>query len=336
MAQSFVLVALAALGWGRAIDPDPGGKAMLRDAASSEIHRHGVIVLLEVRRVEPGPWGPDPENPLNQRRQAAISGLLLEVLQGKVEAGVGGGFAIEVSQRRPVSGFIAEDYGPWSREQLEAGRRLLVFGDRPAPTSDLDDTLERGSRLVIPLPDPTYPSAVEDVRLGVDLKRRDGFPAILGEEAVRVLLKDRCDAFGPIMARFLVDAARDEPGPIDPLIFQLLEASDAPDLFRVELLRYLVEDLSLHDDAPAERRARVIRAMLSILREPMTSTTTLREGIRQAYLRSVALTPEGEPRLKASHVVPDPADRDRDAAFLAGLDLDKDLTKRLAEWIREP
>jgi hypothetical protein len=313
--------------------PDGKELSMKSNTILCEVNRYNLIAILEVGTCQPGAWAQDPENELNEWRKVALSGKVLKVIQGDPSSSNPESFKITVVQRRPASGRIAENYGPWSQISAERGSKLLSFSHQTTQSS-FERALEKDTELVISLPDPTYPFAVEDTRLVVALKERQGFPGILAEEDVQgQLFQDRKSA-GPIMARFLVDACGLVEGQeLMPLIFRLVEAEDAVPLMRAELLRHLVDAFSSDQGAPLDQRARLIRAMIAILREPTPGTTMLKESIRQSYLRSVIFTSSGSPRLPVEDVISSAAERERLREFLSGQKVGEEVNRYLNDWL---
>jgi hypothetical protein len=313
---------------------DVRGRIMTANVAACEVNRYGLALLIEVRRAEPGPWTPDQNNPLNQRRSTVIIGELLETLQGQADIQAPRQFTITVTQRRPASGRIADYYGPWSYVELQPGLRLLVFCNRPTPTSSLEAMLAQDDGLVIDLKGPAYPHAVEDVRLAISLKRCQDFPAALGDAVVqREVLRQRSE-LGPIMARFLGDVESTQPGRADELIFGLLTDAAVPVLCRIELLRLLVESMTILEDVPVARRVRLVRALTSILQETSPAARELKSVICQAYLRNIIFTADNEPLLDAAAAFPAPEERRRVAELVAGQELGAGLRRRLEDWLQ--
>jgi len=313
-----------------------GGPVMVETSPASEINLYDVIVLLEVERSDPGRWEADPANALNERRALRIAGRVLEHFQGAVEVRGDQRFAIVVTQYQPVSGWVAEDYGPWSMKELKAGQQVLTFCIRPAPRSTLEHTLEQGTKRVACLPDPVaYPHAVGDVRLAVRLKRSKDYPATLQDPRQQQEVLQQRTKLGPIIARFLIDASADlRPPKLDPLLLALLEARDTPAPCRAEILRLLVDQVTLDEQTPPERRSRLVRAMLSILRESPKGAQVLHERILQADLQAVLLDGDDKPRLNVEATIPTPKDREDLIQSLTDLEMEDDLRELLAKWLR--
>jgi hypothetical protein len=326
--------ALALLLWCAAAELPKKEPGMEAHTPVCEVNLYGVITLLEVDSSRPGEWAQDPENRLNRRRTTTVIGRVKQVLQGTVAAKSDQAFRIHVIQRAPISGRIADDYGPWSGAKLDSGQRLLAFCERAAAGDRLEPTLETFTRLVINLPANAFPFALEDVTLAVSLKRRPQFPSILQDGKVQQEVMQQHGRMGPIMARFLFDASAELKSPrLDPLLSGILEAADTPPLCRAELLRLLVEDLGLHEEAPIDRRIRLARGMLAALKEPAKTAAALHERILQTDLRNTLFDEADEPLLGVEQVLPAPKEGDDLGRVLAGLELDDDLRALLMKWL---
>jgi hypothetical protein len=291
---------------------------------------------MAIARAEESPWGLDPSNPLNQQRSRQVSGRLLECFkQGDLPLKQGKKVQFSVVQRGPVSGRIADDYGPWSRIDLDAKGQVLLFCNRPDPRADPAETFGRGCELAVGIPDASYPFAIEDVRLATELSKRPGFPRLLAEAPFKAEMAERRRSAGPLLARFLIDETPTrEPNVSPDLLYDLLEAPDANVLFRATLLSHLVEKMSLAEDVAAPERARLVRAMVQVLREPAKVSQTLHEGIRQAYLANTVFQQAGTPYLPADRVFPETKERDAAAALLRGHQFPDDQREQLAAWLK--
>jgi hypothetical protein len=244
-------------------------------------------------------------------------------------------FQAGLPQLRHRTGRIMEGLGPWSLIGLEPGKRVLAFADPPASSRGLDQCLETATRLAIRLPDASYPFALEDVSLGTTLKRRPRFPAILGERETQAELLALRERMGPIMARFLVDAANAEGwARVADLIYGLIEAGDAVPLLRAELLRHVVDRIGLEDDFPLRDRVRLARALVRMLKEPPATSGVLHERVLQTDLRAVLLDESEQPLFKVAEAVPDAKEREALVRALADLEADDEVKQQVTAWLQ--
>lgn len=302
-------------------------------AIFSEISAHEVIVLIEVVSAKPGAWMKDPTNPLNQRRESDVSVRIGEWFQGDPPLGKGSTLTFNVTQRRPISGRIAGDYGPWSRVDLESHPQVLVFCNRSEPQESPEQMFPHCG-LAIQVPNLSYPYAVEDMRLVSSFRQHPVFPQFLTTQAFRERMMETRKKAGPLLGRFLIDMIpKDESCVGADLFYELLEAGDTQVMLRTVMLMYLVEQMTLLPETPLDDRIRLIRVMARILQESKESAGLLQEGIEQAYLNNTVFDPSGTPYLSPDEVFTEEKER---AAFIAVLGrsrFSESQREKLFDWI---
>lgn len=300
----------------------------------SEINAYEVIVLLEITESHPDAWVADPTNSLNQKRGNEVSACVWEWLKGNPLLHKGSSLKFSVVQTWPISGRIADYYGPWSGIDLQSLPRVLVFTNRPAPQANLEQMFIHCG-LVIQIPSPAYPYAVEDVRLAESLMQKPKFPQLLATPGFREMMTERRKTAGPLLARFMIDMVSREAHQVGPALFyEIIESSDAEGMFRAVLLTYLAEQMALIEDLPIDERVRLVRAMVRILREPPESAKVLQEGIEQADLCNIIFDASGRPYISADQVFPDKKERSSIITDIRRAEFPDDQRERLVEWLQ--
>ncbi len=309
-------------------------QAMDKVTYYSEIETHQVVVLLEVTDAKPGAWMQDPTNPLNQRRNNDLSARVLEWFKGESPLGIGSTLNFSVTQIEPVSGRIADDYGPWSGIDLESHPQILLFCDRSESQQSPEQMFPQCG-LVIQVPNQAYPYAVEDMRFVTLLRQNPGFPQSLAAQGFREMMIEKRKKAGPLLGRFLIDAMpKKSPRTATNLFYDLLEAFDTYVMHRAVLLMHLVEQMTLQQDPPIEDRTRLIRAMVIILQESPQSSRALQEGIEQAYLYNTVFDPSGKPYLPVNQVLTDENERSAALTAIDHANFSENHSKGLLKWIK--
>lgn len=300
----------------------------------SEINTHEVIVLLEVTGAKPGAWMKDPTNPLNQRRVNDVSVRIGEWYQGDSPLGKGSTLTFSVTQRKPISGRIADYYGPWSGVDLESHPHVLVFCNR-SEQQESPEHMFPHCGLAIQVPNRSYPYALEDMRLVTSLKQNPAFPQFLTTQGFREMMIETRKKAGPLLGRFLIDTMPREDSHVaaDPL-YELLEAGNAQVMLRAVLLMHLVEQMTLLQDPPLDERIRLIRAMVRILQESTESARMLQEGIEQAYLYNTVFDSSGKPYLSADQVFVEEKERAAAIATVGRARFSESHRDKLFQWLR--
>lgn len=306
---------------------------MKQPTIHSEISSSGLICQLEILSASPKPWYADPANPLNEARTVGLQLRILEQIKGPEVLVPGTVLPVEVVQRRPANGRMAEDYGPWSLVDLAAGTQLLALCSIPGKPTTLSKALAENCQLLITAETPTYPHALEDTRRATAIAADAAFPASLQTAATQKELLSRRRQIGPLFTRFLIEnVERLEPAPYS-LLFQLLDAHDTEPMSRVVIVDYFREQLSL-DDQPRERiRVPLIRAMAHILTEQRTTSRVLQEGIEQAYLYNITFNGAEQPFLRVDIVFPDAKEREAIAVAAKSIS-DDERRNRFVAWLK--
>ena len=258
----------------------------------SEINKYPNIFLFDVVESQPGRWDLEPGNPLNEQRKVKLQIVVAEVFKSHQGMEAGQGLRIAVGQKRPSSGRIADYYGPWSDIELESNPRLLAFCE------ELPSNVEQGWPAlecpeVVEEKDPARPFAAEDVEKAMDMKELPSYPNIVSARGVRESIEKQGERVGPLLARFLLDAA--EAAGLDVSIsglIALVGTARINGLFRSVLLTYLADALVGPGDENEGWKIRFVRAMSEILQEPRCPRV-LREGIVQAYFRNTVFDASG-------------------------------------------
>ncbi len=272
------------------LEPANGGE--MNRQYHSEINKYPNIFLFDVVESQPGRWDRDPGNPLNEQRKVKLHLVVAEVFKSYQGVEPGQGLRIAVVQKRPASGRIADYYGPWSDIDLENNPRLLAFCE------ELPSNIEQGWPAlecpeVVEENDPARPFAAEDVEKAMDMKKLPSYPNIVSARGVRESIEKQGERVGPLLGRFLLDAA--EAAGLDvsiPGLIALVGTARINGLFRSVLLTYLADALAGADDENENWKIRFVRAMSKILQEPKCPRV-LREGIVQAYFRNTVFDASG-------------------------------------------
>ena len=300
----------------------------------SEINQYDVIVAVQVLGAVPQPWAPDPDNPINQRRDVEVTARAVEWYKGEVPDSGAQPLTFTVTQTEPISGRIADSYGPWSSLDLSRKPRVLLFCNR---LDTIEATLGEGCGLAIDPADQSYPYAVDDLRVAQTLRQRPDFPAALDSQATQSELYQRRVELGPLLGRFLADTRDDlDSVGFTRLLYRLLAAKDATLQLRAVLLQYLSERVMLVETVSLQERAALIRVMAGILREPPARAQVLQESVGQALLASAVLDGEGRPYLHATEVFTDANDRAEIAKRLAAHQMEEERRDRLIRWLKGP
>jgi hypothetical protein len=304
-------------------------------SCTCELNFFDIAVRLEVDQCRPDPWLAEPVASPFRRRTVVVAGRVIEFLQGEETLRRDPTFEITVAQQECLCRGADGDWNPWSMASLSPGNQFLAFCKRPSVSSGLSQTLHEECGLLVRIPDPAYPFALEGARLGARIKRHGSYPGILATVPFQEDLFRHRTQLGPLMSRLLVDgAAALDQELYAAFLYRLIEAPDIPMLSRSVLLRWAAEEIHRDKGVPLERRARLVRAMVGILQEPYASTLRLQEGIRQVYLRNVIFTMSGRPRLTAAQVWPDPDLRQRLISVISGPDFSEDTLLQLHSWLR--
>jgi len=302
--------------------------------SGSEVRRSKIIVVLDIVEASGTAWRPIPAEPANQWREVALTTHLAETLKGAVDARQGTVLRFSIAQKTPVSGRIADDYGPWSDIYPEVKQRLLAYANPPSPKSTLEQTLVEGCDLVHPIDDPTRPHAIEDVRMAAELERRPGFPHLFGQPDVVDALMRRRSHLGPVAARFLVDAG-EQAGPATafPVMVRLALEADVPPLSRLVLFSALASWVVDEEEVAVARRIELVRLMLSILREDPSHAGLLHDIIRQGELADTVFQDDGDPYVTVDSVLPEAARRERAFELLQRRGMNEEDLASLREWL---
>jgi hypothetical protein len=289
---------------------------------SSEILRHPTIALVEILRAEPGGWTIDPSNSRNKYRDVNIEARNIEYLKGSGPRGI----AFVVTQRRPATGWPAEDYGPWSNIDLEARPRLLVFLTSAAPATaqafGSDDNF-----VIAAVGDRFDPKALDEVRLALHLSSRADFPQMLRAGNIDPEIARHLPDAGYLLANFVRDAADVQTLEV------LLGVPEASPLFRQVLLTHRMDQLSLADGSEAER-ARVARILLKILGELGEQARPLQWVIAQTHLRNAIFDASAHARIRATQVFADSGEQQTMDSLLRTHPFSNDVRLLVSDWAR--
>jgi len=300
----------------------------------SEINTYEVIVLMEIIGENPGTWIPDQTNPLNQQRKNELSVRLLEWLKGGPPLERDSILKFTVTQIEPISGRIADDYGPWSGIDLESQPRVLVFCNRSGPEESPEQMFPRCG-MVIRIPNPSYPFALEDVRLAMSIKQNPQYPQVLTTQSFQDTMVEARKKAGPLLARFLIAVTPKEDSQEGAeQFYDIIEAGDAQVMFRAVLLTHLAEQMTLIQNPSLGERIRLIRAMVRILEEPPKTARTIQEGIEQAYLYNTVFDPSGRPYLPVDQVYAEEKERTAVIADIANANFSERHRQQLMRWLR--
>lgn len=277
---------------------------------NSPIDVHRYAMHLTLLSAAPRGWVPVPGQPGGQallEQVVRVKARVREVFKAPPGGAGGDEVEFEVTQRRPASGFVAEDHGPWSElDPLPAGLDLLAFANDPPQGSGLPAVLARGCDLLVRVADPAVPFALDDVRRALALQAAHG-RNLAGADAARQAIVDARARSGPLFAGFLGEGipGRDLADPVTAqahrLLLALLGAADANLHFRRVILSFEANELGMVEQVPLWLRAQFVRTLLNILADD--SVATLHDPIRQAYLANAVFGAQPVPLLPAQEVI---------------------------------
>lgn len=300
---------------------------MNKDIVKSEIRDSALIVALDVQRAEARPWRPDPQDSNNEARTVRVAGRVSEVY--KADAGAPRGVQeFEVNQLRPISGRIAQDYGPWSKVEIAPGKTLLVFC--PPPGSPPEEAFSQAT-LVLDAAAPRFPHATEDLDLARQLM--SAMPAVLQQPATLQMLLGQRAKIGPLLGRFLVRGVADLNPPTSDLLLQLLEAPGTATSFRHVVLGAIVDDFTLGEAPKRDDRIRAARIMAAMLSEPRQSALSLHESISQGWLYNAVFDEHKQALFASQDAFPTSAGRANLQTAVSRFAMDSARRDRLIQWL---
>jgi len=305
---------------------------------SSPIDRHRYIVVLRIISASAGEWLPDTRHTGSQaivQRDAIIESHVSEVL--KAPDHIGRDLKLKVKQRQPADGFKADYYGPWSEVDLVAGIDLLVFANDPVPEAPIERALADGSGLIVKVPSPQVPFAVEDVRRALAWERAFGRRLLDSEQARRSISEVRT-LIGPLMAGYLLesiaggDLADPATAQAHAFLIDLLRAPEVNERFRLVILAHEINELVMAEAPPVWFRARLIAAMIHILGQE--DADLLRDPIRQTYLINAVFNANGEQLIAARDVLPSETERTAFESALRRSGFASEQQTQLIRWVK--
>lgn len=285
--------------------------------SASEIIRASAILLIQLLRLQPGPWvqsGPYAS------RQVTLRVLVKEVLKGEVPAGE---VQLEVKQ---VTAEVPMDAPTlWSQVPLEEGVQLVAFckGASRDPAVLLRD--EAGCEQLLPV----HP-ALEDVQAAVAAEAGEAGHAGIASEAWA-----QRAARGTVYARWLWDrlapeALRAAPG-LEPLA-RLIEDAETAQPAREALIQAVYQGLQEAPSPVPRQKQRLVRALLKAAQLP--GAQAMRRNLEGVLLRNLLRLDRGPGAPPAAEVFHHHAD-ERKAALASvraePASVDRD---RLLQWLQ--
>jgi len=312
---------------------------MSLNESTSPILVYQYIVLLDIGRAQADAWRPDTgpvASNLVRGRDVAVEARVVEYLKTPRGAARPDSLRLDLCQREPVDGWIADDYGPWSEIPLEKRPRLLAFaGTGPSP-----DTLARAlagdAVMLVTIPDPRVPFALEDVHRALSALQQIGHARVLESQQIRSAIVASRSRLGPLMGGFLLESAAgtstfSEDDAFTYLV-DLLGAADALPLFRKPILIGCVNLLAGASTTRAGWRVRLAKAMARILDEDPQNAAVLQQPIAQSYLRTTIFAPDWTPLIRSASVFADDRERRAFQAHLNRPDMAPETAQRLRAW----
>lgn len=259
----------------------------------SEVLRATHLVAVVLSECRLGEWTQTPDSPL-LTRFVELTVVLDQILKGHVEQLCGESTTLCVQQRGTGSRRVSDDYGVWSKVELQPGQRLVAFCTSPA--RDLAELLQP--------PHCTQLAGVEvlrDLRTCMDLEGRQ-WPAAELVSRVSPLLSWRSG----ILARYLW--ARSGPtaladASVFELFMQLLERPNTSAEARDVLMTAAYETLAMTETPARAQVLRFARAMLVMLTVP--EAQAMHENLMRVYLPNFIGLARGHVELAASEVFAD-------------------------------
>jgi hypothetical protein len=331
-----VVLIAAASGLTPAIGQTSNGENAMNPNPSSPIDRHRYILLLRIIAANAGEWLPDARQSGSQtieQRDVFIEAQIGEVL--KAPDPLGRDLKFKVKQRRPTDGFRADDYGPWSDVDPVSGIELLAFANDPVSGASIERVLADGCGLLVKVPSPQVPFAVEDVRRALAWEKAFGRQLLDSEQARRSIRAERA-LIGPIMAGYLVDsiAGGDLADPATAraheFVIELLRAPDVNERFRLVILAHEINELTMTETPPVWFRARLITSMIHILEQE--NAELLHGPIRQTYLINSVFKANGEQLITAGDVFTTDAQRATFESVLRKRGFSPEQEAQLIRW----
>jgi hypothetical protein len=256
----------------------------------SEVRRssHLFVVTLGERRL--GEWAPEPDGTL-LARFVELNLELDQTLKGRIDQICGESVAICVRQRGTGSWRVSDDYGVWSKVDLQSGKHLVAFCSSTA--TDLVELLQP--------PHCTYlagEDVLPDLRTCLDLESRH-LPTTELWARVAPLLASRTG----ILARYLwacTGQAALEDRSVFELHMEILERPNTSPEAREVLMMAAYEALSLREAPPPAQLKRLVRAMFVMLTVP--EAQRMHENLARVYLPNLIGLSRGHAEVAASMI----------------------------------
>jgi len=306
----------------------------------SPIDQHQYILLLRINSAAAGEWMPETRPAGSQpmlQREVRVEAHVREVFKAPTDRQIPADLKLRIKQRQPADFITSDDYGPWSGVDLVSGIDLLVFATDPTPKAPIDQALSDGCGLLVKVPNPQVPFAVEDVRHALEWERVAG-RRLLESAQGRALVSDNSTAIGPLMASYLEASVAGEDlsarATVDThgYLINLLQRADVNDRFRLVVLTHEIDKLVMTEAPPARFRVQLAAAMIHILEEDHADL--LHDPIRQTYLVNSLFDANGKQLIPARDVLPTDAERANFESVLRKRGFQAERVAQLIRWLR--
>jgi hypothetical protein len=256
----------------------------------SEVRGSSHLFVVTVGECRLGEWMPLPDSALSARFVELSLGLE-QILKGRIDQICGESTTICVQQRGTGSRRVSDDYGVWSKVELQRGQRLVAFCS--SASSDLADLLQPPHCLHLAGVD-----VLPDLHTCLDLEGRQLPPAELVTR-LSPLLAWRSG----VLARYLW-ACTGQAALADLSVFelhmQIVERPNTSAEAREVLTTAAYEELSMRETSPCGQMKRLTRAMFVMLTVP--EAHTMHENLARVYLPNLIGLSRGRAEIGVSEV----------------------------------
>jgi hypothetical protein len=312
--------------------------------SESEILRAKLILLLRLENVTPGPWQPEPNTGLLNRK-VFIQVIIEEILKGHLQRDAGEIFTISVEQKRSTTRRVADYYGLWSTINLKAGERFIAFctGD----TQDVSELLREGNCEQLVEPNEALEDVLEAMRMEKQGMTSDEILAEAQKNAAQrgvifsryVLAKTKPQAFSSsrsynvntALVSTSTEAFTTTSSDFETLMQVLEDPKTLPEA-RVTYLTSIYEDLGMMDNPPRELQIRLLQTMVKLLLMP--EAENLRDRLLNIYLPNQLRLELGPPVFTVQEVFSGYENLLKQVSDVLVSKEDSDMAKKLIEWIK--
>ena len=293
--------------------------------SESEILKASAILLFNVRKVAFSPWTENASEGVLIRK-ADMTCAIREVLKGEIMQKPEESFQLIVTQKKPIGDIYLTDYGNWSKAEISAGKRFLVFCDLLLKDARL--LLEEGNFEQLLDPD-VY---LKEVHAALTLESRGSKP-----EELLTVAADNASKTHEVFPHYVWAKSKSEIRR-KPALFEsyckIIEGKETSESSRITYFTSLYEDLGLSHGQSLPLEKRFLLAQFRLLVQKKKEDLGL--NLAKVYIPNSLGLGRGTPIVSATELFKDNANLRKESETSLKELTGAPATKLLQDWISQP